>query len=91
MAVSAIAALFARGEKDVHLTRRRAASEVSRASLIKLVGHTRHRRDDRDDAASLALRFEQTLRATFRIRSGLPTEVPPYFWTIRRMGGSAQR
>ena len=23
--------------------------------------------------------------ATLRIRSGLPTEVPPYFWTIRRM------
>src|ERR1700730_16736778 len=24
-------------------------------------------------------------RATARIRSGVPTEVPPYFWTIRRM------
>ena len=24
-------------------------------------------------------------RATFRIRSGVPTEVPPYFWTIMRM------
>src|ERR1700716_1041493 len=23
--------------------------------------------------------------ATLRIRFGLPTEVPPYFWTIRRM------
>jgi hypothetical protein len=23
-----------------------------------------------------------TRRATFLMRSGLPTEVPPYFWTI---------
>src|ERR1700674_914635 len=29
-------------------------------------------------------------RATFRIRSGVPTEVPPYFWTIRRMARPGQ-
>ena len=26
-----------------------------------------------------------TRRATFRMRSGLPTDVPPYFWTMRLM------
>src|SRR4030095_8670223 len=32
-----------------------------------------------------------TRRATFMIRSGLPTDVPPYFWTIRaiRSGGNS--
>src|SRR6185312_5644188 len=31
-----------------------------------------------------------TRRATSRMRSGLPMEVPPYFWTIRDTGGNRQ-
>ena len=32
-------------------------------------------------------RLSATRRATFLIRSASRTEVPPYFWTIRDMGG----
>ena len=33
-----------------------------------------------------AFTVSTTRRATFRIRSGSPTLVPPYFWTIRATG-----
>ena len=33
-----------------------------------------------------AFTVSTTRRATFRMRSGSPTLVPPYFWTIRAMG-----
>src|SRR5205085_5498697 len=32
-----------------------------------------------------------TRRATLRMRSTVPTEVPPYFWTIRAMTGATSR
>src|SRR5258706_11298489 len=32
-----------------------------------------------------------TRRATSRIRSGLPIEVPPYFWTISDTGGESEK
>jgi hypothetical protein len=55
--------------------------------LNQIIGHPTHGRDDADD---LIPRFlgRHDRRATFRIRSGSPTEVPPYFWTMRAIEDS---
>ena len=57
--------------------------ETCVGELDEAVGHAAHGGDDDDDAGCPASCVAMTRRATLRMRSGLPTEVPPYFWTIR--------
>ena len=49
------------------------------------VGLPRHRGEHHHEVVPVAFHLA-TRRATFRMRSGEPTEVPPYFWTMRAMG-----
>ena len=46
------------------------------------VGLARHRRDDDHDVVARALRRRGSACATSRMRSMVPTEVPPYFCTM---------
>src|SRR5260221_2318880 len=57
---------------------------ISLASLIRL-SVTPLMADTTTTIWSPCARYLATRRATFLMRSGLPTEVPPYFWTIRDM------
>src|ERR1700674_3228058 len=83
MAVSAMAA-SSPVARSASISRSAGCGEVSRASLIRL-----------SVTPAIAEMMATTLqplccvsrrrRATLRMRSGVPTEVPPYFWTISRM------
>jgi hypothetical protein len=59
-----------------------AASSVSSSVVCPMAETTTTRSSPR-------ARARATRRATARIRSGEPTEVPPNFWTTRGMKGSA--
>jgi len=75
--------LFTGGEQHVHLALARQRHDFL-GEPDEIVGHTAHRRDDDDDLIALVAIFFNPPRDIL-IRSGLPTEVPPNFWTMSAM------
>src|SRR5215469_16005833 len=69
-------------ESSTSISRSVGCGATCRASLIKLSVTP----DMAETTATTWLPancVSRILRATLRIRSGVPTEVPPYFWTIK--------
>ena len=69
--------LLAGREQHVHLALVGKGHDLL-GQLDQVVGDAAHRGDDHDDLVALGADFA-TRAATFLMRSGLPTEVPPYF------------
>ena len=68
--------LLAGGQEHVHLALAGQRHDFL-GQLDEIVGHAAHGGNDHDDLVAL-LRYLATREATFLMRSGLPTEVPPY-------------
>ena len=78
MAVSAMVCLFAGGQQHVHLAFVRQRHDFL-GQLDQIICHAAHGRNDDDDLVALGAIFRPRAPATFLMRSGLPTDVPPYF------------
>ena len=83
MAVSAIAA-NSPVASNASISRSVGCGEVSRASLMRL-SVTPAMAEMTPTTLQPLCCVSRRRRATLRMRSGVPTEVPPYFWTISRM------
>ena len=81
-AVSAAATCSPGGGDRVHLARVGDLRDLvgEREQAVRLAAHGAH---DDDDVVARRAAWRGTRRATFRMRSIEPTEVPPNFWTTR--------